>query len=277
MLQRSKRSSYSRRCKSGPAYRRTPSNKMAEDKNEDEFGWRWFLDDPRKPIELCENRLSITFHARKSSSCTGIRGDKALHRNMEHWFQVKMDGPFQGQARMVGVGLHTTCLHSNSKDFYPLIGKDSGSWGFNYNGQTHHDSDFHEYASIDHSKRHITSMVVGVYYNSYFGSLVFSLEDESLGLAFDSIPSVAFELYPMVCSSSRNSKMELLQCGSSVCSLKSLCRGTIRLYLNKKQDDIQNLPIPSHLKAYLNFQHYEHPKDYYSLLNLKSLNENSRD
>lgn len=241
---------------------------------DDEFGWRWLLDDPQKPVELCEDRLSITFHPRRSSGCTGIRGDKVLHRNMEHWFQVRMDGPFYGQARLVGVGLETTRLHSNSKDFYPLIGKDSGSWGLNYDGRTHHDSDFFEYTKIDHS-RPIDSMVVGVYYNSYYGSLVFSIDDESLGVAFDRIPSTAFELYPMVCSSSKNSKMELLQCGSSICSLKSLCRGTIHLYIEKH--NIQNLPIPPHLKAYLNFQHYEHPKDYHSTLNLKSPKETESD
>ncbi len=237
--------------------------------DDDDFNWRWYLDNPRKPIDLSEDRLYVTFHARKSSGCTGLRGDKALHKNMEHWFHVRMHGPFHGQARVVGIGLKTTNLQSNSKDFYPLIGKDSGSWGINYNGKTHHDCNTNDYANIDHSKRIIDTMVIGVYFNSYFGSLVFSIEDESLGLAFDNIPSVVLELYPMICSSSRNSKMELIQCRSSVCSLKSLCRGTICMYLNKKQD-VRLLPIPPHLMAYLNFQHYELPKDYYSTLYLKA-------
>lgn len=244
---------------------------MAETKEHeqnDEFCWRWYLDDPQKPIDLSEDNLSVTFHPRKSSGCTGIRGDTPLRKHMEHWFHVRMDGPFHGQARMVGVGLKTTCLHSNTKDFYPLIGKDSGSWGFNYNGKTHHDCDFNNYSNIDHTKRTIQSMIVGVYYNSYFGSLVFSIEDESLGLAFDNIPSTALELYPMICSSARSSSMELLQCHSTLSSLKSLCRGTIRMYM-KRDGDITKLPLPHHLMAYLNFQHYEHPKDYYSMLSLR--------
>ena len=246
------------------------------DKNEDDFSWRWYLDDPRKPIDLSEDRLSVTFHPRKSSGCVGLRGDKALHGNMEHWFHVRMHGPFHGQARVVGIGLKTTNLQSNSKDFYPLIGKGSGSWGLNYNGKTHHDCYLFDYTNIDHAKRSIESMIVGVYFNSYFGSLVFSIEDESLGIAFDNIPSVVLELYPMICSSSRNSVMKLLQCESSVCSLKSLCRGTIRMYLKRKQD-VHSLPIPPHLMAYLNFQYYEHPKDYHSTLNLKSPNDLSQD
>ncbi len=240
---------------------------MAEEGNE-EFSWKWLSDDLQKPVDLSENGLSVTFHSRKSSGCTGVRGDKALHKNMEHWFHVRLYGPFHGLARMVGIGLKTTSLQSNSKDFYPLIGKDSGSWGLNYNGKTHHDCDFHDYTNIDHT-RSFDSMIIGVYYNSYYGSLVFSVEDESLGLAFDSIPSAALELYPMICSSSRDSRMELLQCTSSVCSLKSLCRGTVRLYMNKISN-IKRLPLPPHLIAYVNFQEYEHPKDYHSTLNLKA-------
>lgn len=236
----------------------------------DEYCWRWYLDDPQKPIELSEDNLRVLFHPRMSFSCTGIRGDKPLHSNMEHWFQVRIDGPFHGQTtRMIGIGLKTTCLHRNSNySFYPLIGEDSGSWGFNYTGKTHHNGIFRDYATIDQSHT-LQSMIVGVYYNSYFGSLVFSYEGESLGLAFDNIPSTALELYPMVCSSSKTSSMKLLHCYSSISSLKSLCRGTIRMYINGHQD-IAMLPLPHHLMAYLNYKHYEHPKDHHSMLDLQT-------
>ena len=254
-----------------------PQDKNMAEKNQDdkddEFHWRWYLDDPHKPVDLSDDRLSVIFHPRKSSGCTGLRGDKPFLQNMEHWFYVKMFSPFHGQARMVGIGLKTTKLNSNAKNFYPLIGKSSSSWGLNYDGKTHHDGDFKDYTDVNVHQKNRESITVGVYYNSYYGHLVFSIDDESLGLAYDNIPTI-LELYPMICATSYRSKMELVHCGSCVTSLKSLCRGTIRMYL-KKEDNVKDLPIPPHLKAYLNFKHYEHPKDYHSILNLKSAADDS--
>ena len=229
---------------------------------DEQFCWRWFLDDPYKPVNISEDRLSVLFHPRRSNGCTAVRGDTPLLQHMEHWFQVKMTGPFYGQARMVGLGTKSTTLHSSgSKDYYPLIGRDGGSWGLNFTGKIHHDGNEINYTIIDPSQETID---IGVYYNSYYGTIVFSVNDKSLGVAFQNIP-VVMDIYPMLCSSSRNSKMDLIYCHSSIVSLKSLCRGTIRLYL-KNEEDINELPLPSSLMSYLMCKTYEHPKlkDYQS-------------
>ena len=229
-------------------------NKEREGTELSEFVFKWWLDDANKPVILSEDHLSVVFHPRRSTGCCALRGDKPLLKHMEHWFEVEMQPPFQGQARMVGLGDKFTRLQSNSKDFYPLIGRDRGSWGLNYNGYLFHDGQKTFYTDVD-TENHLR---IGVYYDSYYGIIAFTVNDKSHGIAFQNI-SIGLELYPLICSTSRGSKMKLLYSYSSIISLKALCRGCIKLYV-KEEKNIEQLPIPQHLKAYLLFKNYEPPK-----------------
>jgi SPRY domain-containing SOCS box protein 3 len=175
---------------------------------------------------------------------------------MEHWFEVEMEAPFQGQARMVGLGDKTTRLQSSSKDFFPLIGRDVSSWGINYDGVILHDGNRLPYADVDTT--HDKPLRIGVYYDSYHGYITFSIDDKNYGVAFNNV-TIGLELFPMICSTSRNSNVKLIYSHSSIISLKALCRGSIRLYI-KEIKDIESLPIPIHQKSYLLFKNYEMPK-----------------
>lgn len=231
--------------------------------DEEEYAWKWCLDDHHKPVVLSEDKLSVTFHPRRSNGCCAMRGDKPLLKHMEHWFEVEMQPPFYGQARMVGLGDKFTRLQSSSKDFYPLIGRDCTSWGFNYTGKVLHDGHEKDYAQLEMTNN--SSLKVGVYYDSYYGNIVFTVNDKSQGIAFKNVPN-GLELYPLICSTARGSEMKLIYCHSSIISLKALCRGTVRLYVND-DNNVHNLPLPSHLKSYLLFKSYESPKykDYHHL------------
>lgn len=223
-----------------------------EDEADCEYAWRWTVRDQSRPVVLSPDRLSVTFHPRRSLGCEAVMGDKPLLSHMEHYFEVKMEKPFLGQARMVGVGYKEARLHSAPKDFSPLIGRDSNSWGINYTGEVHHDTDSHKYITLDQSA-HTGCLHVGVYYESYYGNLSFSINGKSPGIAFQNVP-IIIDVYPMICSSFANSKMSLVSCHSSVISLKALCRGTVRMYT--KEEDIERLPIPSHVISYLLFHTY---------------------
>ena len=223
-----------------------------EDEADCEYSWRWAVSDQSRPVILSQDRLSVTFHPRRSLGCEVVIGDKPLLSHMEHYFEVKMEKPFHGQARMVGVGNKCARLHSASKDFSPLLGRDSNSWGINYTGAIHHNTDSNKYITLDQSALS-DSLRVGVYYESYYGNLSFSINGKSPGIAFQNVP-IVIDLYPMICSSSASSKMTLISCHSSVISLKALCRGTVRMYT--KEEDIEQLPIPSHIISYLLFHTY---------------------
>lgn len=218
----------------------------------DAFAWRWTVNDPLRPVVLSQERLSVTFHPRKSVGCAAVLGDKPLLKHMEHFFEVFMAKPFHGQARMVGVGNKYAPLQSASKDFYPLIGKDTNSWGFNYTGEVLHDSNRQPYIKLgpDALKN---GLHVGVYYDSYYGNLAFSINGRSPGLAFKNIPFM-IDLHAMISSSSANSTISLVSSHSSVMSLKALCRGTVRMYT--KEESIEKLPVPPHIISYLMFRTY---------------------
>ena len=220
--------------------------------NDDEFAWRWTISNPPRPLILSQERLSVTFHPRKSMGCAAVLGDKPLLKHMEHFFEVVMSGPFHGQARMVGVGNKCAPLQSASKDFYPLIGKDTNSWGFNYTGEIIHDSSPQPYIKLD-SASFKDGLLVGVYYDSYYGNLSFSVNGRSPGIAFENVPFM-IDLHPMIASSSANSTITLISSHSSVMSLKALCRGTVRMYT--REEDIERLPVPPHIISYLTFKTY---------------------
>lgn len=223
----------------------------------DSFVWRWCTDESTQSlVKLMDDNLTVIFHPIDSTGCTVIRGDKPLHKHMEHWFEVEMTPPIYGQARMVGIGDRYTRLHSSPQDFYPLIGRDCSSWGLNYTGKTLHDGVKRDYITDTHNIMSLLKM--GLYFDSYFGNIAFMMNDKHYGIAFKNI-SLTVDLYPMISATSRDSQIKLTYNHSSIISLKALCRGTIRLYVSEDKD-INSLPIPSHLKAYLMFKSYELPK-----------------
>lgn len=209
--------------------------------------WRWNDKDCGKDTIIHRNKLGVTFHPIKSSGCVVVRGDKVLNANMEHYFEVELMGPFHGKARQVGIGTKHTSLQSNDCDFYPLIGKDLSSWGVNYDGFKSNAGCTQRYASIEPDKYDIIR--IGVYYDSYYGTLGFEVNGYSSGLAFANIHT-NIDMYPMLCGSAAGTKMRLVCSYSSVMSLKAISRGVIRSSIAKEKD-VDTLILPPLLKCYL--------------------------
>lgn len=214
---------------------------------EDVFSWYWSDTHHGREVSVHNDKRTLTFHPSSSNYSTAIRGTKILSKNMEHYFEVEMQSPFFGQARQVGLGTSLTALESNSLDFSPILGKDHGSWGLNYDGYKYHSGSKEKYVSIDPDKFDI--LQVGVLYDSYYGTLSFRYNGKWCGVAFEHVIT-NLDLYPMLCSSSAKSVMKLTHCSSSVMSLKALCRGVVRM--NIAQDKgYEELDVPNHIKAYL--------------------------
>ena len=123
---------------------------------------------------------------------------------MEHYIEVKMEKYLRGRVRMVGVGYKCARLYS----------RDSNSWGINYSGDVYHDTDHHKYVTLEQSA-YKDGLRVGVYYDSYYGNLSFSINGKSPGIAFQNVP-IVIDLYPMICSSFAASKISLTSCHSSL-------------------------------------------------------------
>lgn len=160
-----------------------------------------------------------------------------------------MEGPFYGQARMVGIGTVNVNLQSHNYDFYPLLGKDDNSWALNYNGEKYHAGQKEKYVSFSLEK--LKKLHIGVYYDGLHGTLCFEINGERHGVAYNNVYP-AFELYPMLCASSAGTIMTLVQSHSNIVSLKAVCRGAIRMSV--KDEDIHLLPLPTHLKNYITYR-----------------------
>ncbi len=217
--------------------------------------WHWSEVLHGRGVLLDEDKNIVTFHPQKSSGCVAIMGTKRFLPNMEHYFEVKMIGPFFGKARMVGIGTKHTALQSNQYDFYPLIGKDTCSWGLNYTGETYHQSEIQQHVHLNPDQ--YRSIQIGVLYDSYYGTLSFDVNGKSCGIAFKNVVT-SMELYAMACASAAKSVMHLMHTHSSVMSLKALCRGVVRMAV-REEEDFSRLPLPEHLRAYLAFRTHEPP------------------
>ena len=221
-----------------------------DEEEQSKWSWYWSDKDLGRGVQLHQDKYSVTFHPNGSWGCAAIRGGKPLLPNMEHYFEIVMTGPFYGQARMVGIGTKHVSLHSHSLDFYPLLGKDDNSWGLNYNGEKLHAGQVEKYAHMQLDK--LSTLRVGVYYNGLYGTLAFEINGEQFGVAYSNIYT-DLELYPMMCASSASTTMTLSQSQSVLISLKAVCRGAIRMAVDQEKD-IDELPLPSHLKSYLRYR-----------------------
>ena len=211
--------------------------------------WLWNDRGQGRGVLLHPDKTTVTFHPNGSWGCAAIRGVKPLLPNMEHYFEVVMDGPFYGQARMVGIGTQHVILQSHNYDFYPLLGKDDNSWALNYNGDKYHAGQKEKYVGLQLEK--LKQLHIGVYYDGLHGTLCFEINGERHGVAYSNIyPDL--ELYPMLCASSAGTTMTLTQSHSTVMSLRAICRGAIRMAV--KDEEIKLLPLPYHLKNYIAYR-----------------------
>lgn len=226
---------------------------LEDDYNAGTCHWHWSDKEHHRAATLDETKLTVTFHHHQQSlCCAAIRGTKSLKANMEHVFEVELGPPLHGQAKMVGLGTRNTPLHASHMDYYPIMGRDSGSWGLNYDGTLYHNGETRKYVTTIPSKGpELQKLVIGVHYDAYYGTLSFEVDGVSCGLAYENVPP-SLELYPMVCASSNNSAFTLLYSRSSVLSLKALCRGVIRMEVRDPKD-IDKLPLPPHVKGYVAF------------------------
>lgn len=205
-------------------------------------------------VLLLNNGRSVIFHPSTSLGCVAVRGSNALCTNLIHCFEVEFYPPYFGESRSVGVGTRQAILHHKkrrdrsvySNPYDSLVGLDEHSWGLNYDGNLVH----RKVKTLLRDKLSADSepLQIKVTFDGYSGVLLYHVNGESLGLAFEQIDQ---PVYPMVSSSSRNTRMNFLWKKSSIGNLQTMCRGVIRK--NVRKDNINILPLPSHVIAFLRF------------------------
>ena len=225
---------------------------------EESVVWTWklptrILSNPEVLRE--EDGRTFVFHPSTSFGCVAILGMTRLSEDAVHCFEVEFYSPYFGEARAVGVGSKQAILHykhridrdANMNTYESLVGLDENSWGLNYDGYLLHKKTKKQFfdKSIYDSD---TPLRIRVTYDACSNVLLYHVNDKNLGVAFENINK---PVYPMVCSSGRETHVKLLWHKSFAGTLQSMCRSVIRA--NIKSGGLDRLPLPPHLIAFLNF------------------------
>ena len=225
---------------------------------EEDVTWNWRL--PARilsnPEVRCDNDgRTFTFHPSTSFGCVAILGTTRLYENKVHCFEVELYPPFFGEARAIGVGSKQALLHYKRRidpqlsmnTYESLVGLDENSWGLNYDGNLLHKKA--KKLIFDKSWYDPDSpLQVRVTYDACSHVLMYHVNNRNLGVAFENINK---PVYPMACSSGRDTRIKFLWRKSFVGTLQSMCRAVIRNQVHN--DSFNELPLPLHLIAFLSF------------------------
>ena len=228
--------------------------------------WQWSETDKGSSVKLSSNCSRVLFHEGNSLGCSAVMGNLPFGKCMEHYFEVEMYRPFHGNVRMVGITTHLVPLETFDYCYQPLIGQTKCSFGLNYNGKAYHNGQTVQVVKeSDVDIETLEKITIGVLYDAFSNTISFLFNGCSYGTIYRSVdPSMQY--YPIVCSTARNSVIQLTVCRSTVATLKNLCRAAIRKYTigNQIQGDehvLNSLPLPPQLLSYLNFSTYEAKPD----------------
>ena len=229
-----------------------------EENEEESVTWTWrlparILSNPE--IQCGDDGRTFIFHPSTSFGCVAILGTTRLSENNVHCFGVELYPPFFGEARAIGIGSKQVLLHykrrldpyASMNTYESLIGLDENSWGLNYDGYLLHNQSKKQF--FDKSLYDSDSpLQVRVTYDACSHVLMYHVNDKNLGVAFENINK---PVYPMVCSSGRDTRAKLLWHKSFTGTLQCICRAVIRTHVH--DGCLDKLPLPSHLIAFLNF------------------------
>lgn len=231
---------------------------MDEVNEEVHVTWKWKLP-PRilssPEITYGNDDQTLTFHPSTSFGCVAIMGTTRLSENAVHCFEVEFYPPYFGEARVVGVGSKQALLHykqrldryADMNTYESLVGLDDNSWGLNYDGYLLHKKAkrwFFDNSVYDQD----SPLHIRVTFDGCSNILLYHVNNKNMGVAFENVDK---PIYPMVCSSGRDTQVRLLRHKSFVGTLQDICRAIIRT--NIRNGSLNDLPLPSHLIAFLNF------------------------
>ncbi|XP_054010919.1 SPRY domain-containing SOCS box protein 3-like [Hylaeus anthracinus] len=183
--------------------------------------WTWDEKLATHTVALSGKNLEVMFHSGYSSGTAGVRGTKPLEKGKLHYWELKMLTPVYGTDIMVGVGTSKVDLNGKSDTFCSLLGLDKESYGFSYQGYVQHGDEKRKYGCCFGQ-----GSLVGIYLNTWRGTLEFFVNREPLGIAFTGLQDVM--LYPMVSSTAAQSMMRLTHACSIPVSLQTECLAVLK-------------------------------------------------
>ena len=101
------------------------------------------------------------FHPTYSAGTAAILGSAELEYPLHHYWEVEILSPMYGTDVMVGLASSQADTASHSHSFESLLGLDTESWGFSYQGFTQHNGIKVGYESLT-SQNHCFWDLIGI-------------------------------------------------------------------------------------------------------------------
>ncbi|CAF3208630.1 unnamed protein product [Rotaria socialis] len=182
--------------------------------------WKWSTAD--STVILNNDNRQILFHPRVSSSTQVILADRSLPISGKYYWEIYMPAVY-GTSIMFGIATNKQKL--TSENFTDLIGIDHNGWGLAHHGLLWHNGISRSYLSKPIEP--LQPVLVGLEFDADARTLSYSIDNQSMGIAFHSIPR-DIPIYPAVSSTSAHSTM-ILQHRCQLCSsLREICLRVIR-------------------------------------------------
>ncbi|CAF3439772.1 unnamed protein product [Rotaria socialis] len=188
---------------------------------------------------LLDNNKQILFHPRTSSSTQVILADRPLPSNGKHYWEIYVPAVY-GTSIMFGIATNEQQMLSSS--FTNLIGIDQHGWALSHHGLLWHNGISRSYLS--QPMETLRPILVGLEFDADVRTLSYTINNQSMGIAFHSIPKDKL-IYPAVSSTSAQSTMMLKHCCKMCSSLRELCLKLIKS--SDLKENINNQLLPRHL------------------------------
>ena len=207
--------------------------------------WSWNKNDKSHEALLYGSKQTIVhFHPNWSYGTAGVRGTRVLNEGRFYW-EINISQRIFGTSMMFGICTKKARLHVNT--FVNMLGEDDHSWGLSHKGILWHAGRHKQY--INPFSENIAT-TIGLYFDGVAGTLTYYKDTECLGVAFTNLQDISEPLFPIVCSTSAKTEMELGGLKRDFHSLQDRCRATI-LSNFKHEEQINQLKLPLRIKHFI--------------------------
>ncbi|XP_030768066.1 SPRY domain-containing SOCS box protein 3 isoform X1 [Sitophilus oryzae] len=212
--------SYNSFC-SDDCLKRIVDGKLQCQCGEDNPDYEWSWENVKTPnIKISNDCREVLFHPIYSSGTGAVRGNKCLEQNIHHYWEVKIMSKLYGTDVMIGVGTAKILFSEWKYKFTSLLGNNSESWGYSYQGEIQHNN-----LKGSYGRQYGLGSIIGVHLDLCNGTLQYFLNREPLGVAFRGLKGK--ELYPMVSSTAAQSAIKITCCISKKPNLQMMCLNII--------------------------------------------------
>lgn len=167
--------------------------------------WTWQPDPEAKDYLISEDQLEVCFHPEISATAAAIRGSEAFKINGNYYYwELRISEKCYGTSVMFGLCTDKQALHC--REYCNLIGLDDQGWSLSHKGLAWHAGQYKHYTRTFPTDQVIN---IGLLFDTMRGELSYFMDGKNLGVAFKGLQNVNSDLYPVVGSTAKMTKVRI--------------------------------------------------------------------